>query len=239
MNYLKINTMKIIATIIHNGISRGIPEGTKVPEKPEEPVDGNIKAHDDYNSDMDKYDRDYDALISVSIEWEDQAGIILFLPNEAFPTHAGAKKNPSVIGGIYPLEGVEAVEILKGGIWVLRLIPQPNSEQKMKDRDYKRDAVSEMLINNLFGGVDEKKEPETFDFVKIRQQLKDMLKATTREQLIEWLEMDKARLGGVSEEEPSQEDLLDEMSIWFANKSQNIEDVYNYLKQYHIQKLKP
>lgn len=33
-----------------------------------------------------------------------------------------------------------------------------------------------------------------FDFVKMREQLKEMLNSTTKEQLIEWLEMDSKRM---------------------------------------------
>jgi hypothetical protein len=93
--------MKIIATIIHNGISYGIPEGTKVPEKPTVCVIPCFAFGQQCTCDKLKnnYYNGLQALLSVSIQWEDQEAI----------EHILCLQEPrDICGGIYPLEGVEA-----------------------------------------------------------------------------------------------------------------------------------
>lgn len=158
--------MKIIGTIIRNGISRGIPEGTKVPEKPKyclsfgktncEELATRIGKFCACKIMEEKYSADLQALWDASPEWEDQRMIKSWLPDNAFVRNDDDEG--VTVDGIYPLEGVEAKQVWKmadgGGAgwndidektynyykehggWVkpfLRLIPQPNSEQKKKN----------------------------------------------------------------------------------------------------------
>jgi hypothetical protein len=145
--------MKIIATLIHEGISYGIPEGTKVPEKPKY-IDTAEYVEERLNEKtMKQYKEALQALLSVSIQWEDQEVAKELICYEKHIRDVANFKPEE--GGIYPLEGVEAEKVwqwksryaphwfdVKEGTEagksvtdqrvVLRLIPQPNSEQKMK-----------------------------------------------------------------------------------------------------------
>lgn len=162
--------MKIFHALYYNGISYGIPEGTKVPEKP-------FPKSQCYHPDCDppkycncdeqakQYADDLQALLSVSIQWEDQEAMMVMIEKNTHPTHYTKVEE----GGIYPLLGVEAEKVLQylnetekqwmdvpksvGAIEpyikiknVLRLIPQPNSEEpyaiKMANRILENSAHS-------------------------------------------------------------------------------------------------
>lgn len=141
--------MKIIATIIRNGISRGILEGTKVPEKPElcswflsDCLDAKKGLHCTCAIKGKEYNSIIQAIWDASPEFEKQSVIVeddRFHGIDCFTTDFKLKD------GIYPLEGVEADAVWqrksrRSGVWidtklmnmayhdyrqVLRLIPQP------------------------------------------------------------------------------------------------------------------
>lgn len=166
--------MKIIATIIRNGLSRGIPEGTKVPEKPKyckcsltESADCQIKnclPDDMWTKILEdgKYEKAVQTLWDSSVGWEDQDRIteIVWDAHPESDLYGKGIENfkkslYKFRDGIYPLEGIDVEKIWQ--LWsafsnkwinvrkenshlvinfsgtrreVLRLIPQPNSEQK-------------------------------------------------------------------------------------------------------------
>lgn len=94
--------MEIKFTIIRNGISRGILEGTKVPEKP---TPENFKSKDNWAF-------TFQSLWDASIEWEDQEAIAYRLPQyTAFERKPDKPKYFGLKDGIYPLEGVDAEKI--------------------------------------------------------------------------------------------------------------------------------
>lgn len=320
--------MKISHTLIHEGISYGIPEGTKVPKKPKykqkcetrkinsiecDTTGGECTCEIDWQT----YNADLKALLSVAIRWEDQRMIKSWLPDNAFITDADG--DCVTTDGIYPLLGVEAERVeqycyleysekqisqwfdgspsqsakckLKKRRSVLRLIPQPNSEEKKQWPESQRPAppevekaveyalkksakvggseVSEKIANHDCSGgnwsivcycpqgicranedkkkrkvgVDEKKEPET-EYEYCENYLKGdgcPVEAHPGEICTCCLVDLDGKWKGVSEKEPTQEELLEELSkhINIAMDGSDAEIDTDALKYFHIQKLKP
>lgn len=300
--------MKIIATIIRNGISRGIFEGTKVPEKPilcDNYISGDCERMDDNgpnnecycDSKMGTYADAIQALWDASVEWEDQEAIKKVLPFEAVKKD-GYKWIAK--DGIYPLEGVLAEKVsqqMRRGLgngggsnsgWVdyngpkwsgtkdgdkfeyrqiLRLIPQPNSEQKKqwpesqklptKDMEKAIDYALKKSAKRFW--VDEKKEPETrANYMEVARPMKCNscgYDATTFDFDVSYVEgitytcrkckaialaigMTFTTTGGVSEGEPNQEELFTEL-ITDIQRMEVVSAIDYAKSKFHIQKLKP
>jgi hypothetical protein len=114
--------MKISHTLIHNGISFGIPEGTKVPEKPMATCTNFIgnpcgvhtvcacyNAQNDYNNAIP-------SLLSLAVAFEDQDAIRKLLTDQSNYTDKGELTKVLFFkerfkDGIYPLEGVECEKV--------------------------------------------------------------------------------------------------------------------------------
>lgn len=265
--------MLIINTIIRNGISRGIPEGTKVPEKPKyclsfgktncEELATRIGKFCACKIMEEKYNANLQALWDASPEWGDQEAVKKILPFEAMKKD-GYKWITK--DGIYPLEGVNAIvqELCHRGSCVhgdggcyaegmagetcqakkfLRLIPQPNSEQKnisssqrKGEIDREREEVevtevSEPSQNVVFDLV--KHPPKAAPAVKFKMGVDEKKKPDyDRDQFLN--ERDDR---GVSEGEPNQDvnAVLEELHTMFVEGKTHKE----ILSKFHIQKLKP
>lgn len=269
--------MKISHAIIRNGIIKGILEGTKVPEKPTRQWGLNTPRQERgiIVGMWTKYNNRLQALWDSSVEWEDQTRIIKLVQEESFKSQ-GEIKRSNIVDGIYPLEGVNArgqwqrlipKELSDiGEYWadveketldshssfkhreVLRLIPQPDSEQKKKaskeeyqsktgcdENTCQRDGckLGTCVGYECYVGVEgtEVSEPTCGDCGR-----KLTLVRPGKYQC------DNPHCdGGVSEGEPTQDQaILNQINLFSeAAIIQEKQGILAVLRQFHIQKLKP
>lgn len=251
--------MKITHTIIKDGISRGIPEETKAPEKPTlcincaEHPDSLIKNwHGSCWEFQNTYNKAIQALWDSSIEFEDQDVARKSLPDEAFMGDFTRSKG-GMVDGTYPLEGVNADPIrqykylegytnwidivdelrIEKGFYrtVLRLLPQPHSEQTKMEVESKEISESTKFHRSfkyenekvIEVGVEEKKEHETEShwtikanqvdavFDRIAQLCGTQITPEERARMWEVLALKTIESGISEREEPTQEELWKEV----------------------------
>lgn len=262
--------MKIPFTIIKDGISRGIPEGTKVPEKRHNTGPSVCACQDCM---------DYMYAFAASIEWEDQIEVAEKLPQStAFEPKPDKPGKFKLKDGIYPLEGVEAEKVEQAWFvfrdeWVdkcyaemgkgyystdfrwrtvLRLTPQHNSEHHTNHScpsDIEAEKKHVICTNDACHG-----ECGECNYMKVEG---SEVSEPTQNVVLDLVSHPpksspavKFKVGGVSEEEPTQltqDELWSEIGEIFAEPMDTSLPLgvvkglvtSRLMKLYHIQKLKP